>query len=168
MCRGNRWLVPAVIVLASSAQAMDHGHAPAGHQHMPAPTEQAPRTAVDSRTVVQFPDAMRLHILANMRDHLLALSEIQAALGAGDFSRAADISEQRLGMSSLERHGAHDASRYMPEPMARTGTSMHRAASRFAQAVSEAEIAGDVGIALKALSEVTQQCVACHAGFRVQ
>jgi hypothetical protein len=168
MYRGNRWLVLAVIVLASSAQAMEHGHALAGHQHMPPPAEQALRTAVDSRTIVQFPDAMRLHILANMRDHLLALSEIQAALGGGDFSRAAEISEQRLGMSSLERHGAHDASRYMPPEMARIGSSMHRAASRFATAAQEAEVGGDAGVALKALSEITQACVACHAGFRVQ
>ena len=34
----------------------------------------------DSRQLVEFPDPMRLHTIASMRDHLLALQEIDEAL----------------------------------------------------------------------------------------
>ncbi|MFO7653173.1 MAG: hypothetical protein R6X25_05050 [Candidatus Krumholzibacteriia bacterium] len=56
--------------------------------------------------MVELPDQLRLHMLANMRDHLLALQQIQAALASEEFDQAAQIAEQRLGMTSLERHGA--------------------------------------------------------------
>jgi cytochrome c556 len=48
------------------------------------------------------------------------------------------------------------------------GTAMHRAASRFAVAASDAAVSGDVKPALAALSRVTQSCVACHSSFRLQ
>ena len=41
-----------------------------------------------------------------MRDHLLSLQEIDVALSKGDFETAAYVAEHRLGMSSLELHGA--------------------------------------------------------------
>jgi len=62
--------------------------------------------AADTRQTISLPVPMREHMLANMRDHLSALSEIQLALAAGRYEEAADIAEQRIGMSSLERHGA--------------------------------------------------------------
>jgi len=47
------------------------------------------------------------------------------------------------------------------------GTAMHRAASRFARTAQEAEVQGGVPRALDALAELTRQCVACHAGFKL-
>jgi len=38
-----------------------------------------------------------------MRDHLLAVFEIQSALAAGQYDRAADIAERRLGMTPDEQ-----------------------------------------------------------------
>ena len=70
-------------------------------------------------------------------------------------------------MSSLEAHGATHMARFMPESMQSIGTGMHRAASRFAVAAQEAEVEGGLNRAFSALSEVMQQCVACHASFRV-
>jgi hypothetical protein len=40
---------------------------------------------------VRFPDALREHTLANMRDYLLALQEIQLHLGLGHNDIAAKI-----------------------------------------------------------------------------
>jgi hypothetical protein len=162
-----RMTLIAGFAVCSGVQAMDHGH-DSVHSMPHEMAVQAEHVSADGRTLVHFPDMMRLHILANMRDHLLALGEIQSALGDSQFSQAAEIAEQRLGMSSLERHGAHDASRYMPPEMAKIGSSMHRAASRFAATAQESEVSGDTGAALKALSEVTRHCVACHMGFRVK
>jgi len=125
-------------------------------------------SASDTRRFVKFPDEMRIGTLANMRDHLLALSEIQGALAAERYAEAADIAENRLGMSSLKLHGAHDVSKFMPQGMQDTGTAMHRSASRFAIAAQNSAATGDAKPALAALTEVTRACVACHAAYRIQ
>lgn len=122
----------------------------------------------DGRSLIHYPEMLRIHTLANMRDHLLALGEIQAALADGAFDKAAEIAEQRLGMTSLERHGAHEVAAHMPETMRDMGTAMHRAASRFAVAAEDAAVNGDVRPALAALAQVTQACTACHDRFRLQ
>ena len=62
---------------------------------------------------------MRLHTITIMRDQLLALQEIDVALSKGDFDNASHIAEQRLGMSSLELHGAAHIASYMPQGMYR-------------------------------------------------
>ncbi len=107
---------------------------------------------------------MRQHMLSNMRDHLLALNEILTNMAKGQLDKAADIAESRLGMSSLEAHGASHMAKFMPEGMREAGTSMHRAASRFALKAQE----GEVLPAYNALSEVTSACVACHSGYRIR
>lgn len=123
--------------------------------------------AADPRQPVEMPAPMREHMLANMRDHLLALAEIQTALAGGKFDQAADIAEQRIGMSSLERHGAAHMAAVMPRPMQDIGTAMHRAASRFARTAQEAPVQGGLPRTLEALAELTRQCVTCHAGYRL-
>src|SRR5690349_979763 len=85
----------------------------------------------DTRESVQFPEALRSHTLANMRDHLETLQLLQDDLARGAFSQAAETAESRLGLSSLELHGAHEAARYMPGGMQAMGLEMHKAASRF-------------------------------------
>ena len=62
----------------------------------------------DDREFVRFPDELRQHTLTNMRDHLLALQEIQEAIARGQEAAASRIAEQRLGMSSLSVHGAQE------------------------------------------------------------
>ena len=130
-----------------------------------APIFSNPAAAADqeARELVKLPDMMKQHMLANMRDHLLALHEIQAALAKGDLDQAGDIAEHRIGMSSLAMHNAAHMAPFMPKGMQDIGTEMHHAASRFAVTAQE----GDLPKALDALSKVTQQCVACHASYRV-
>jgi len=134
------------------------------HDHAAATTAGAPG---DARQLVQFPEAMRLHTIASMRDHLLALQEINVALSRNEFDVAARTAEQRLGMSSLEAHGAAHLAPHMPKPMQEIGTGMHRAASRFAVEAQNASVGNDVRPALAALGAVMQQCVACHATYRL-
>ena len=117
----------------------------------------------DTRTKVDFPAMMKTHMLGNMRDHLLALHEIQVALAKGELDKAGDIAETRIGMSSLISHNASHMAPFMPKGMQAIGTEMHHAASRFAMTAKE----GDLPRALEGLSKVTEQCVACHMGYRV-
>ena len=103
-----------------------------------------------------------------MRDHLLALQEIQEAMARGQEAIASRIAEQRLGMSSLSLHGAQEVAKYMPQGMQDIGTQMHRDASRFAIEVQNSSATGDLKPALEALSKVTGVCVACHSAYRLQ
>jgi hypothetical protein len=118
----------------------------------------------DPRQLVALPEMMRDHMMSNMRDHLMAINEILINMASGQLDQAAEIAESRLGMSSLESHGASHMAKFMPEEMRQTGTSMHRAASQFALKAQE----GEVLPAYNALSEITSACVACHAGYRVR
>ena len=124
--------------------------------------------ASDTRPLVQMPAPMQEHMLANMRDHLAAMGEIQAALAVGKFGQAADVAENRIGMSSLEAHGASHMAPYMPKSMQDIGTAMHRSASRFARTAQEAAVTRDLPKALGALADLTQQCTACHASYRLR
>ncbi len=120
----------------------------------------------DSRQFVKMPAPMTQHMLGNMRDHLLAITEIQQSIGKGDFQRAADVAEKRIGLSSLDAHGASHMAPFMPKPMQDIGTQMHKAASQFALVAQESGVDGNVARAVGALSKVTEQCVACHAAYR--
>jgi hypothetical protein len=121
----------------------------------------------DARQLVKFPEPMRLHTITSMRDHLLSLQEIDVALSKNDFDKASRIAEQRLGMSSLELHGAAHIAPFMPQGMQDIGTAMHHAASQFAIEAQNASVSNDVRPALAALGTVMQQCVACHAAYRL-
>ena len=123
--------------------------------------------AEDTRQTVKMPDMMQAHMLSNMRDHLLALEEITRNLAEGQYDKASEIAENRLGMSSLKLHGASHMGKFMPEEMSRIGTNMHRAASRFAMTAKDAELEGGLNKAFSALSEVMQQCVACHSAYKI-
>ena len=115
------------------------------------------------RELVKLPDMMQEHMMANMRDHLQTLDTILDDLAQGEFDQAADLAEQRLGMSSMALHGAAHMAPFMPEPMQAAGTAMHRAASRFSLVAQE----GDLKNAVASLKAVTDACVACHAAYRI-
>jgi hypothetical protein len=134
-----------VIALPSAAQ---------DHQHSMTADGAAQR---DSRQLVSFPEPMRLHTISSMRDHLLALQEIDVALSQNEFDKAATIAEQRLGMSALELHGAAHIAPFTPQAMQDIGTQMHRAASRFAVDAQTASVGNDVRPALASLGAVMQQ-----------
>ena len=118
----------------------------------------------DTRQLVQLPKMMQEHMMSNMRDHLAAINEILTYMGNGDPDMAAEVAEQRLGMSSLQSHGASHMAKFMPDGMRQAGMSMHRAASRFAMKAQEGELLP----AYRSLSEVTSACVACHTDYRIR
>lgn len=156
----------ALLLLGAGSLAIAQHH-PGGHggAHGHPPPHAV---AADTRVTVAFPPMLAEHTLANMRDHLQAIQEIQAYLARGETDKAAKVAETRLGMSSLTTHGAHDVAPFMPQGMQDAGTAMHRAASRFALEAQNSGVTGDLKPALGALAEVTAQCVGCHAGYRLK
>lgn len=154
--------------LSATCAAIAQDHDRHVHEMPRHDIQQHPSASVDARQVVRFPEDLRAHTLANMRDHLLALQEIQEALARQEFERAGDIAEQRLGMTAMKLHGAHEVAKFMPDGMQNAGSEMHRAASRFALAAKDAAATGDFKPVLEAMARITQQCVACHAAYRLQ
>ena len=139
----------------------------------PQPDMQAMHAAMlaagpDTREAVHFPRLLREHTLANMREHLATLEKVQDALARGAYDEASSLAEHRLGLSSLEAHGAHEVAPFMPAGMQEAGTAMHRAASRFAIEATNAGATGDSKPAMAALARLTAQCVACHAAYRLE
>jgi hypothetical protein len=157
-----RGLVAMVAVVLTGGSVT---FAVAQHQHS---HDMSAPSVPDARQLVEFPPVLMQQTLANMRDHLQTLQEIQLHLGMGHTDIAAKIAEERLGMSSLGLHGAAEVSKYMPQGMQDAGTAMHRAASRFATTAQDAGVTGDLKPAFTALAEITAQCVGCHAGYRLK
>lgn len=149
----------ALVLSAGLAIAQHHDHAAQLTHHRPTP---------DTRELVNFPPELVEGTIANMRDHLLALQQINQALAAGEPENAGKIAEQRLGMSSLRLHGAAEVAEYMPQGMQDAGTAMHKAASRFAIEAQNVGVTGELKPALGALSEVMAACVGCHANYRLK
>ncbi len=118
----------------------------------------------DLRERVKLPEPMQHHLLGNMRKHLEVINSLIEMLGSEDFEEAAALAESELGMSSLEKHGARHIAQYYPERMQQIGTSMHKAASRFARTAME----GDLPAANRALAEITRACTNCHASYRIR
>ncbi|MEY2688588.1 MAG: hypothetical protein RL375_2786 [Pseudomonadota bacterium] len=169
-----------VALLASAVSAQTLPDMKARHPHHATPVEPPPQaaatehgrpagaTASAQRELVRLPAPMREHMLANMRDHLAALAEIQRALSDGAYDQVARVAEQRLGMSSLAQHGADHMAPLMPPTMRELGTTMHRAASQLAVEAQNSSASGDFKPVLAALARTTSACVACHAAYRVQ
>ncbi len=138
------------------------------HRHS---TPNAAPAVADVRELIRLPAPMQDHMLANMRDHLVAVGEIAGYLADGKFDAAAKVSEQRLGMSSLSGHGAAHMAPFMPQPMQNIGTAMHRAASRLAITIQDADVAPAAEAAAavnRGLHEVLSSCNACHASYRIR
>jgi len=125
---------------------------------------EAGTVMADERELVALPPMMQEHMLGNMREHLETIDALLERLALGELDAAAELAEARLGMSSLQGHGAEHLARFMPAPMQAFGTSMHRAASRFARTAEE----GEPLAAYRALGEITRACVGCHAAYRIR
>lgn len=160
-------LLMATVAPASFGQADKHQH---GHvTHMPESTAHPSATEPDLTPVlVQLPEPLIDHTLANMRANLQALSEIQEQIAKQNYNVAAGIAEERLGMSAFKLHGAERVAKYMPPEMRELGSSMHRAASKFALVAQESAVDRDMGKSVAALATLTQACVNCHASYRLR
>lgn len=150
-----------------SSATMENGQADMEKMHQMHTMHMVNSSAQDVRVAVDFPAPMKEHILTNMRDHLQTISLIQVALGNSQYDKAAQLAEDRLGLSALKLHGAYENSKYMPKGMQEAGTAMHKNASKFAIEIQNTAATGDLKPALVALSNTTQACAACHAGYKL-
>ncbi len=163
----------------------EHGEAPAGASPaMPGHDHMMNMSPADGRELVHFPPEMRMHMLRNMRDHVETLNGVLHDLAMADYAGAAKLASERLGLdspsaasckprpanASAPSPGSMDEmmALYMPKPMQAIGLGMHTSASEFAAAAERASTTHDPAPAMKALSQVTEHCVACHSAYRLQ
>ena len=118
----------------------------------------------DTRIALNLPAQMQEHLLGNMRQHLVVINKLLGMLGRDELNEAAELAEGELGMSSLDKHGASHIAKFYPKASAQFGTNMHKAASRFARIAEE----GDALVAYRAVGEITENCVGCHATAKVR
>ena len=154
-----------LLTLSAVAEGMKH------HQ-MPAVTHDGRQGArqgeADNRVPVSFPDNVYDATLASMREHLRAVDLVIASIAAGDYDRAALAAEQGLGIG--HQHGVdglQSGHAFMPTGMRRLGHSMHMNARELVVALRDAEVTEDVPRVLRALNQVTAQCVSCHDAYRL-
>ncbi|WP_156782109.1 hypothetical protein [Acidihalobacter aeolianus] len=122
----------------------------------------------DSRIEVMFPPMLKRQTLFTMRLHLQGVAEIQQALASGRFEKAAEIATATLGMSSMHGHQMAEEAKYMPHGMMKLGALMHQRAAEFAISAQDAAATGNLKPPLRALSRMTETCVACHSAYRLK
>jgi len=101
----------------------------------------------------------------------VALNEIIGAVVAGEYEKAEDIAESRLGWSSLVRQGDQEVADHWAVPMQKMADEMYRSASNFVIVAQNASVEEDKDSDKKimsALHKVTSACSGCHQAFRVR
>ena len=120
----------------------------------------------DPRQLVTMPDQARELMRKDMLDHLSALNEIIGYLAENNLDAAADVSETRMGRSSMGKHRGTGMGpgKFMPVEMRNLGMGMHDAASEFSKIAKQ----GDLKNTYSALQKVTSSFVACHYSYRTR
>jgi hypothetical protein len=125
----------------------------------------------DPRTKIELPSDIENKMLVNMRDHIGALDDIIQAVQAGEYEKAEDVAESRLGWSSLVRRGDQEVADHWARPMQKMADQMYRSASNFvivSQNASVEDSKEGYQKVLAALGEVTSACRTCHEAYRVR
>ena len=122
----------------------------------------AGQQSTDARQRVVLTPAARDKILAEMRDMLGALHGVLRALSTGDLT-AAEQAARGAGMG-VAVDVSPDVRAQLPPPFLQLGMQTHRAFDTLADQLR----AGASGPeALKAITGLTSNCVACHAAYRL-
>lgn len=115
---------------------------------------------MDKRSPVPLLPMMANHQKANMRDHLVAVQEIVAALGKDDFA-AVEKSAGRIGLSAemgrMCTHMGMGAPGFTDKAL-----GFHRAADKIALAARER----DSKRVLQELGTTLETCTSCHATYK--
>jgi hypothetical protein len=118
--------------------------------------------SMDTRTPVPLAPAMANHQKQNMRDHLLAVHDIVAALATSDFS-AAERAAGRMGYSQQMEQMCHHMGAGTPA-FTEVAMTFHHTADTIGAAAKR----GDTGAVLAALGNTLASCTGCHATFKQQ
>jgi hypothetical protein len=126
------------------------------------PATDAVREAgeLDGRAPVPLLPPMAVHMREQMREHLVTIEAITAALADDDLDRVATAADT-LGTSPSSAAMCEHMGAGAPGFTER-GLELHRSAD----GIAEAARAGDRAATLRALSSTLSTCTGCHAAYR--
>ena len=117
----------------------------------------------DERIELKLTDPMKVMQKKMMRQHMDTIGEIAAALAVSDLTRAAKVSKEELGWSEKWQQECEMLVKMTGEAdILKVGRAMHLKADELADAAK----AGNRDKALVHLSELINNCNACHNKFR--
>ncbi|MCU7813135.1 MAG: hypothetical protein KZQ77_18165 [Candidatus Thiodiazotropha sp. (ex Notomyrtea botanica)] len=118
--------------------------------------------ASDGRTAILMPASERDLVLQEMRGFLQAVQSILAATNLEEMQRVADSARQ-VGMAAGEGMPGSLVGR-LPVGFKKLGFDTH---GRFDTLALDAEQLGDPQHSLQQLAELMNNCVSCHATYRI-
>ncbi|MBV2089669.1 MAG: hypothetical protein KUF72_02140 [Candidatus Thiodiazotropha sp. (ex Ctena orbiculata)] len=118
--------------------------------------------ANDGRLVILMPEEERDLVLAEMRSFLASVRSVAAAIEKDDADALAKAA--RLSGMSAGREMPGSLVGRLPMEFKRLGFDTHR---RFDQMALDAEQMGDMQLSLQQLTQVLDNCVSCHATYRI-
>ena len=164
------FLCIATTVAAASCRATPHPPLPGAEASSSASsspgfagsasTAQAALDRLDSRLPVPLLPMMANHQKQNMREHLVAVQEIVAGIGANDFA-AIEKASKRIGyseqMGQMCSHMGAGAQGFTEQAL-----TFHHTADK----IEDAARSSDMKAVLSALNETLNTCTSCHATFK--
>ena len=119
--------------------------------------------ASDGRTAIYLEQSERDFVLAEMRTFLLSVQQITTGLSTNDMQQVADAARQ-VG-AAITRQVPGSLMGKIPMGFKRIGMDTH---GKFDQMALDAKEVGDKGLVMEQLAELMQNCVACHAIYRLE
>ena len=122
--------------------------------------------AEDVRNAIDLPPDVRTQFLDHMRTHMNALDDVIRQLAQGKTRAAGATAQSEMAIGQGLGFG-----RYMPQEFRELGFSYHQAAGDFAKLTNDLPEPPDAAGWTKivgGLANITTQCNACHAAFRVK
>ena len=102
---------------------------------------------------------MQEHQLANMREHLAAITTIVSLLADNQFDEASKIAHAKLGLTPEMQAMCLDVHN---EGFTTLGLAFHRSGDDLGKTLQTK----DVAASLRALNKTMQYCIECHATYR--
>lgn len=115
----------------------------------------------DERVAIHLNSSERDLVLAEMRAFLTSVQQITQGIAESDMNRVAE-SAREAGMAAQGEVPGSLIGK-LPVSFKKLGSDTH---SRFDQLAMDADALGDENHSLVQLSELLQNCVACHASYR--
>ncbi|HGG59509.1 MAG TPA: hypothetical protein ENK26_06270 [Gammaproteobacteria bacterium] len=118
--------------------------------------------ASDGRMALRLPPGERDLVLGEMREFLSAVQRIVDGANRDDMKTVAEAA-RKVGFAAQQSVPV-SLMKKLPMEFKRLGLGTHKA---FDQLAMDARDFGDKGKTLEQLAELMQNCVACHAAYRI-
>ena len=145
---------------APTARRFTFETAPPTRSSLSGPSAEDALARLDTRVPVPLLPMMAHHQKRNMRDHLVAVQKIVAAIGENDFP-GIELASKQIGyseqMGQMCTHMGAGAPGF---------TDLAIAFHRKADTITDAAQRRDMVAVLSALSETMMTCTGCHATFK--